>query len=612
MTSQEVLNAFLLFEKANDHKEIPNLSLVPEGDSTLLFVNSGMFPLVPYLSGEPHPLGKRLVNVQRSVRFEDIEDIGDNRHTTAFHMLGNWSLGDYFKAEQLPWVYEFLIEKLDLDPQRLYGSVFEGDENAPRDEDSIALLQEIFSKYGIEAKVGQRIFPYGKEDNWWQRGDAVGELGGPDSEIYYYIGTDGTGIGKNPADFQADFIEIGNSVFMQYVKTEAGWSELPQKNVDFGGGLERITMVVQGKEDIFETDSFWPIIEKVQEMSGKNYYQDEEVKQSMRILADHARSSIFIAMDGVLPSNKDQGYALRRFLRRMVRYARKLGIQQEATVDLVSVTAEMLTWLYPELRSKVKSVEAVFKEEEEKFSGTLERGQKELLKRLERFEGSVKELAAIAFDVYSSLGYPPELTLDEARIGKVELSRSLFEKEYADYVAKHQELSRVGAEQKFAGGLADHSQQVVKYHTTTHLLNKALREVLGEHIMQRGSNITGERLRFDFNHDQPLTENQVDRVEKIINQHIAEHLPVMFEMMPIAEAEKTGAVHAFNEKYGDTVKVYFIGNSLATAVSKEFCGGPHVQNTNELDLVKLYKQESVGKGVRRVYLHKVPVYTTRK
>lgn len=602
LSSQQILDAYIAFEKSNGHVQIPNVSLVPEGDSTLLFVNSGMFPLVPYLSGEPHPQGTRLTNVQRSVRFEDIEDVGDNRHTTAFHMIGNWGLGDYFKEEQLLWVYTFLVKKLGLDPNRLYASVFEGDENAPRDGESVTILKDIFLQFGIEAKEGERIFLYGKEDNWWQRGDAVGELGGPDSEIYYYIGKDGTGCGKNPSDDQSNFIEIGNSVFMQYVKSETGWEVLPQKNVDFGGGLERIAMVVQGKGDIFETDNFWAIIKKVEEMSGKDYYRSEETKTAMRILADHARSAVFIAMDGVLPSNKDQGYALRRFLRRMVRYARKLGIEKGATVELVSVTAQMLLWLYPELELKVKSIEEVFKEEEEKFSKTLEKGQKESAKSLSNFAGSVEELSSITFDLYQSVGYPPEMVLEDAKDSGVKVDLSTFERTYAKHVTKHQSESRIGAKQKFAGGLADQSEQVVKYHTTTHLLNKALREVLGDEIMQKGSNITGERLRFDFNYTDALTDEQVSQVEEIVNRHISENLPVEFKMMPLKEAEKTGAIHAFNEKYGDTVKVYFIGESIESAISKEFCGGPHVANTSQLLPVEVYKQQSVGKGVRRVYV----------
>ncbi|PJA41271.1 alanine--tRNA ligase, partial [candidate division WWE3 bacterium CG_4_9_14_3_um_filter_39_7] len=325
--------------------------------------------------------------------------------------------------------------------------------------------------------------------------------------------------------------------------------------------------------------------------------------QAMRILADHARSSVFIAMDGVSPSNKDQGYALRRFLRRMVRYARKLGIKQGATVDVVSVTAEMLSWLYPDLKSEVTRIEKVFKEEEEKFTKTLERGQKESAKRLNGFAGSVEELSSVAFDLYQSVGYPPEMVLEDAQDNGMEINLSTFGKVYREHIAKHQEESRAGAEQKFTGGLADHSDQVVKYHTTTHLLNAALREVLGDQIMQRGSNITGDRLRFDFNYEAALTDDEISRIETIVNQYIDQDLPVEFVMLSKDEAGKTGAVHAFNEKYGDTVKVYYIGDSMETAISKEFCGGPHVGNTFELEPVEIYKQQSVSKGVRRVYVH---------
>jgi len=601
MTSQEILRKYLEYYQERGNVLIPNLSLVPEGDSTLLFVNSGMFPLVPYLFGEPHPLGSRLVSIQRAVRFDDLEEVGDNRHTTVFHMIGNWSLGDYFKKEQLPWIWEFFVKELGLNINKMYGTVFSGDQYAERDVTSIALLKEIFVSYGIEdPKEGERIFAYA--GNWWQRGDAIGELGGPDSEVFYYIGEDGTGLGMDPETDEDKFIEIGNTVFLQFKRTEEGWEELPQKNVDFGGGFERIAMVVQGKNDIFETDNFWPIIQKIQELSGKDYYGDKGVQRIMRILADHIRSATFISMDGVVPGNKDQGYVLRRFLRRMVRFARKLDISKNVAGSLVLTVATMFEWIYPDLPSKQWFIIGVFTEEEEKFSKTLERGQKESVKRLDGFSGSVEALAAIAFDLYQSVGYPPEMVLEDAQDNGVEIDLSTFENTYAEYVTKHQEKSRKGAEQKFAGGLADHSEQVVKYHTTTHLLNKALRDIFGDQIMQRGSNITGERLRFDYNHDAPLTEEQIAKIEEIVNKHISENLPVNFEMMPIADAEKTGAIHAFGEKYGDTVKIYYIGDSLDRAISKEFCGGPHVSNTSELSPIEIYKQQSVGKGIRRVYV----------
>lgn len=600
MTTQEILTAYLEFYKERGHALTPNVSLVPSGDSTLLFTNSGMFPLVPYLSGEPHPLGKRLVNFQRAIRFEDIDEIGDNRHTTCFHMIGNWSLGDYFKGDQLPWLWEFMVEKLGIDINRMYGTVFIGDQYAPRDEESIILLNEIFDKYGVkQGKENERIFAY--EGNWWKRGDAVGELGGPDSEVFYYIGSDNNGIGQNPEDNEDEFIEIGNSVFMQYRKTKDGWEELPQKNVDFGGGLERIAMVVQKKNDIFETDSFWPIIEELQKLSGYGYNDSIEVKVAMRILADHVRGCVLLAMDEVAPSNKDQGYVLRRLLRRMIRYARNLNIQEGVTSNLVDVTANMIAWIYPELPSMVPSIRDVFNNEEKKFSKTLTRGVREVEKRLVDFDGSVERLAETAFDLYQSLGYPPEMIVDDAHDRGFNVDLKVFEKTYADLFAGHQSQSRAGAEQKFKGGLADHSGQVVKYHTATHLLHWALREVLGSDVIQRGSNITGERLRFDFNFPEKLSDEQVHEVEKLVNEKINAALPVSFVMLPKDEAEKTGAIHAFGEKYGDQVKVYFIGGSLESAVSKEFCGGPHVENTSEIGNVEIYKQESVGKGVRRIY-----------
>lgn len=602
MTTQEILESYIQFFKARGHALTPNVSLVPSGDSTLLFTNSGMFPLVPYLSGEPHPLGKRIVNVQRAVRFDDLEVVGDNRHTTCFHMLGNWGLGDYFKAEQLPWIWDFLIQDLNLDVNRLYATVFAGDEFSPRDEESIKLIKAIYQKYGVVACEGERIFAY--SGNWWKRGDAVGELGGPDSEIFYYIG-DGDGVGQNPEDNEDEFIEIGNSVFMQFKKTADGWEELSQKNIDFGGGLERLAMVVQGAKDIFETDSFWPIIETLQKISGIDYKSEAAgsvPKRAMRILADHIRAVVFMAMDGVTPSNKDQGYVMRRYLRRIVRFARHLGIKNAIAGQLVPTVVEMFVWMYPDLAEKQTDLIGIFNEEEEKFGQTLVRALHVVEKRLTGFVGGSDELSQIAFDLFQSVGYPPEMLLEEARDRGFDISENDFMLTYKAHFAKHQVGSRAGAEQKFKGGLADHSEQVTRYHTATHLLHWALRQVLGESVIQHGSNITGERLRFDFNFNEKLTDDQVGKVEELVNAQIKKSLPVNFVMMQKEEAEKTGAIHAFNEKYPDEVKVYYIGSDINSAISKEFCGGPHVKNTSEIGEVEVYKQESVGKGLRRVYL----------
>jgi len=618
MTSKEILEKYFNFFKEKGHKQIPNVSLVPEGNSTLLFVNSGMFPLVSYLSGEEHPLGKRLINVQRSLRFEDIEEVGTtNRHTVAFHMIGNWSLGDYFKKEQLPWIYEFFIEEMKVDPKKLYATVFAGDESAPKDNESIEIIKEVFKKYGIDAKEGERIFPCGKKDNWWQRGDTVGELGGPDSEIFYYLG-EGSVKGKSPNENQDEFLEIGNSVFMQYKKTEKGWVPLSQKNVDFGGGLERIALVVQKKKDIFETDSFWPIIEKIQEITKIKYDSDPERKKSMRVLADHIRACVLLGMDGVTPSNKDQGYILRRILRRMMRVGRKLGIEKNISVQLVSVVVDTLGWLYPELEIKQKEIEVLFSVEEEKFSRTLDRGSREAEKEIkikvfdevkisENLNIDLKQqlyasaASGVAFNLYQSLGYPPEMFVEDLKDKGIMINLKDFEKLVEKRFAKHQNLSRSGAEMKFKGGLADQSDTVVKYHTITHLLQYALKNVLGSQISQLGSNITNERLRFDFPFDRKLTEEEISKVQEIIKDAVDKKIPVNFVMMEKGEAIKSGAVYMKSESYPDQVKVYFIGDNLENAISREFCGGPHVKNTSELKHIEIFKQESIGEGKMRVY-----------
>lgn len=602
MQSSQILEKYLRFFKAKNHQEIPNLSLVPENDPSLLFVNSGMFPLVPYLSGEPHPLGKRLTNVQRSMRFEDLEEVGDNRHTTAFHMLGNWSLGDYFKKEQLVWIYAFFIEELQIDPKRLFASVFSGDEKITKDTESIAIIKQVFQKYGISAKENERIFAYGKKDNWWQRGEAIGELGGPDSEIFYYLGND-SGVGKNPAQNQSEFIEIGNSVFMQYKRTQAGWSELPQKNVDFGGGLERIAMVTQKTQDIFTTDNFMPIISQLEQLSGQHYGQNPQTTRAMRILADHLRAATLLAMDGVIPSNKDQGYALRRILRRLIRFGQKqLGLK-EISHNLFDSVIEAIGWLYPQLEQNKSQISTLFSEEESRFSKTLNRGQKQAQIALCKLNSNPQpsQIAKLAFDLYQSSGYPPELFAEDLSEQGIKISLTKFNQAYQQYLNQHQALSRQGATAKFKGGLADHSEIVVKYHTATHLLHQALRQILKKSIEQQGSNITHERLRFDFSYPQPLSEAQISQTEQLIASKIKQQLPVNFITMPKAQAIKSGALHSAKNQYPDQVKVYFIGSSLKQAFSKEFCGGPHVQNLKELKPLKIYKQESISKGVRRVY-----------
>lgn len=602
MTSEQVLKKFLQFYKKKGHKQIPNMSLVPENDPSLIFVNSGMFPLVPYLFGEKHPLGKRLMNIQRCIRFdEDIDDVGKTiRHTSVFHQLGNWSLGDYFKEEQLHWLYEFVVEELGLDITKIYASVFRGDKDAPRDTESVKILKDIFAKYGIEAQLGERIFEYDKSENWWKRGDAIGEPGGPDSEIFYFVGDDPSD--KNPLDNDDKFIEMGNSVFMQYKKTKNGWEELSQKNIDFGGGFERLVMFVQGKNDIFEIDDYWPIIERIQEVSGRNYYDDDETKVGMRLLADHMRACVLIAMDGVIPSNTEQGYILRQYLRRMVRAGMKLGVKKNITLDLVESVTVSLSWLYPNLPEQQDLFINLFSEEEKRFRKVLQKGSRQVDNLLLGVKSASSEnLADIAFNLYQSVGYPFEIFLEDIKDRGIKTDLSVVESLYKSRVKKHKDKSRKGAEQKFKGGLADKSEKTIKLHTATHLLQWALREVLGDNVVQRGSNITSKRLRFDFPHNSKLSEEEIKQVEKLVNKKIASRVPVQYEILPKTEAEKTGALHAFGEKYGNKVKVYYIGSDLNSAFSKEFCGGPHVSNTKELGKFKITRQKRIGTNLLRVY-----------
>ena len=500
-------------------------------------------------------------------------------------------------------MYEFYIEKLGLDVNRIYGTVFKGDDRALKDTESIEIIKKIFKKYGIDAKEGERIFALGN-DNWWQRGNAVGELGGPSSEIFYYIGKDGNGLGKNIEEFEDEFLEIGNSVFMQYVlNQELKWVTLPQKNVDFGGGLERIALISQGKTDIYETDNFLPLIEKVEKLSGKDYKQDQKTTKSMRVIADHMRSSTLLVMDGVTPSNKDQGYILRRLIRRMVRFGYDIGIEQNMSVNLVDAVIGILDWLYPDLQTKKDKIKKVFLTEETKFRSTLKNAVKSVEKELGEFEGDVNELALLSFNLYQSAGYPPEMFLEEVNERNINFDLDKFWELYKKLIYEHQQLSRLGAQQKFKGGLADSSVEVTRYHTATHLLQKALKTVLGEVVCQQGSNNTKDRLRFDFNFERALTDAEIKAVEKIINEKINEGLPVNSVELEKTEALKTGAYHLDAVNYPERVTVYYIGNSLETADSKEFCGGPHVKNTSEIGQIEIYKQESVSEGIKRIYLH---------
>ncbi len=638
MTAQEIRKKYLEFFKARGHVVIPRAQLVPQNDPTTLFTGSGMQPLVPYLLGEEHPDGKRLVDSQTSFRAEDMDEVGDNRHTTFFEMLGNWSLGDYFKAEQLPWFFEFLVGEIGLDPSKLYVTCFIGDEaaNVPKDTEAAGIWERLFEEKGIDAKqveIGSeadgyskgmndgRIFYYDASKNWWSRGGvpaamAVGEPGGPDSEVFYDFGTphdEKWGKHCHPNCDCGRFLEIGNSVFMAYKKTKDGFEKLPAPNVDFGGGLERIAAASMGSPDIFEISLIKPIIEGLEKLSGKSYDQHQN---SMRVIADHLRAATWLGVDGVMPSNKQQGYVQRRLIRRALRYAFDLGIEQDLCEKVAPIIIELYKKDFPEVAKNEQEVLEAFAREEKLFRQTLRKG----LVMLPKLAGlgvtyelgntnQVREAAVKAkklngnslFVLYDTYGFPVELALEEAyRLG-IDVEDN-WKEEFDTRMDEQRQLSQTASAGTFKGGLADHSEQVIKYHTATHLMYQALKNILGPHVVQRGSNITAERLRFDFSHDQKVTPEQIAEVEKIVNEKIAEDLPVSWREEPTAEALKT-ASGAFGDKYGDMVKVYTIGDP-ASPFSREVCGGPHVEHTGVLGeggkKFKITKEEASSAGVRRI------------
>jgi alanyl-tRNA synthetase len=601
MTAREIRQKFLAFYEKQGHRVIPSAPLVPENDPTTLFISSGMQPLVPYLLGQPHPLGKRITNSQKSFRAQDIEEVGDNRHTTFFEMLGNWSLGDYFKKEQLPWVFEFFTKEIGLDPKRLFVTVFEGNESVPKDEDSIFIWKTVFGQVGIDAKLGERIFVYPAKKNWWSRSGepdkmAVGEPGGPDSEIFYDFGEE-LGLHEksvfkhetcHPNCDCGRFMEIGNSVFMQYQKQASGLlKELPQKNVDFGAGLERINAVVNNQADIFLTDSFYSIIKMLEQLSKHNYGENEEITKAMRVIADHIRGAVMMMSDGVLPSNKAQGYVLRRLLRRSLLYGKTLGLwgNWEYVGQLVLPVVALFADVYSEVAHQQSFIMETIKNEAIRFGKTVEKGLKEI-EKLSSITG--KE----AFVLYETYGFPWELTEEIVLSKGLKVDRIQFEEEFK----RHQELSRSAASGMFKGGLADKSIETTKLHTATHLLHQALRLTLGNHVSQKGSNITVERLRFDFSHPQKLSEDEIKQVETIVNEQIQQNAPVTMVEMDKTEALNSGALGFFVEKYGSRVKVYSAGD-----FSREICGGPHVSFTGELGHFTIIKEESAASGIRRIY-----------
>ena len=618
MTANELRQKYLDFFKSKGHAIVPSASLLPENDPTTLFTGSGMQPMVPYLMGEKHPEGTRIADSQKSFRAEDIEEVGDNRHTTFFEMLGNWSLGDYFKKEQIPWMFEFITKELGLDPKRIYVTVFRGNEEIGigRDDEAVGLWQEEFKKAGLEAPAvdmaekdgmqGGKIFYYPEKENWWSRAGVpdnmpVGEPGGPDSEMFWDFG-EGLGLHEKsqwksePCHVNCDcgrFFEIGNNVFMEFIKTDSGFEPLSQQNVDFGGGLERLLAAVDDDPDVFKTQLFAPIVKKIEEISGKKYGQAEKETASFRVIMDHLRAATMLMADGAMPSNKDQGYFTRRLIRRAVRFADALGISDKFCAAIAEVViGEVFAQPYPELANHKDAIMAEMGNEEDKFRKTLKKGLIEFEKNWSPAVGVSPETT---FILYSTYGFPVELTKELAQ----ERGKKIDLKEVRKKIEEHQDLSRTASAGKFKGGLADAGEQATKYHTATHLLLAGLKKTLGDHVHQRGSNITDKRLRFDFSHSEKMTDEEKQEVEAFVNEAIKADVPMSFQEMTIEEAKKLGAEGVFESKYGEKVKVYTAGEG-DKVYSQEICGGPHVERIGELGKFRIKKEESSSSGVRRI------------
>ena len=620
MNTQEIRQKYLEFCQRNGHAIIERAPLILHNDPTTLFTGSGMQPLLPYLLGQDHPQGTKLADSQTCLRAQDIEDVGDNRHTTFFEMLGNWSMGEYFKRQQIEWFFEFLTEIVGLDPHKIYVSCFIGDEknNIPRDDEAAQIWQEVFAKKGIEAKIveldsaengdklgmqGGRIFFYNDKENWWSRGGGIdstpiGDPCGPDSEVFYDFGEqhhDASFGQAHPASDSGRFMEIGNQVFMQYRRLDDGSFEpLARKNVDFGGGLERIAAAAINSPDVFKISLLWPIIEKLEDLSGKDY---DTHTASMRVIADHLRAAVFLAVDGCVPSNKEQGYVMRRLLRRAIRYSFDLGIEQNFLQEVVPVIADLYEADFPEVKENRESIIAVLVKEEKAFRQTLRKGLRQMRHYIDN--GLTGEEL---FTLYDTFGFPVELSTEEAYKQGIKLSDD-WRAEFDARMAEQRQRSKTARKGQFSGGLEGHDPIHLKYHTATHLLGAALRKVLkAPDLQQHGSNITSERLRFDFNHDK-LTPKEKQAVEDQVNAWIDADLPVSFAVYPTDEALKMGAIGAFGERYGDKVKVYSIGEGDNT-ISFEVCGGPHVEHTGVLaeggKRFKITKEESSSAGIRRI------------
>ena len=578
MKAIEIRNKYLNFFKNHGHAIIPSAPLIPENDPSVLFTTAGMQPLVPYLLGEKHPAGTRLTDYQECVRTVDIDEVGDNRHLTYFEMLGNWSLGDYFKEESIKMSFDFLTKELGIPVEKLSVTCFAGDKDCPRD----TIAADTWKKVGIPE---DHIYYYGKDDNWW----IAGEEGpcGPDTEMFYDTGKPACSKDCQPSCDCGKYVEIWNNVFMEYFKDKNGYTKLKQRNVDTGLGLERMTMLLQGKETPFDTELFLPIMQKLQEL------QKIDNIQSRRIVAEHLRSSMMIVADGGRPSNIDRGYVLRRLIRRMIRHMNKLQIDLSEISTLIDINVENLKEMYPELERNKENIKNVIIEEKDKFVKTLAHGEKEFSKEMQKVlqEGKKQIDGKVVFKLYDTYGFPPEVTQELAQENGMSVDLKEFEKLFKE----HQEKSRLGSEQKFKGGLADQNEKTISYHTATHLLHQALRTVLGDHVKQSGSNITEERLRFDFTHPQKMTKEEIQKVEDLVNEQIQRDLPVTCEEMSYEDAKKSGAIGLFTDKYGDRVKVYTIGD-----FSKEICGGPHVTHTGDMGRFKIKKEESSSSGVRRI------------
>lgn len=580
MKAIEIRNKYIEFFKNKQHTVISGAPLIPENDPTVLFTTAGMQPLVPYLTGQKHPSGTRLTDYQKCVRTNDIDEVGDNRHLTFFEMLGNWSLGDYFKHDSIRYSYELLTEVFKIPSEKISVTCFGGDKDAPKDEEAAKIWEEC----GIPK---ERIYFFGKDDNWW---GPAGETGpcGPDTEIFYDTGVDACSQNCNPSCDCGKYIEIWNNVFMEYNKKEDGSFEpLVQKNVDTGMGLERIAFLLQGKKDVFETELFLPIIEKVKELS--NNPNDE----SLRIIADHMRASSMLICDSVVPSNIGQGYILRRLIRRVIRHMRKIDFDTNNIVEVCNTLVDSLSNMYPELEKNRELIVSQMKKEKNRFMNTLEKGEKEFVKITNKLKQ--KNINVIdgknLFRLYDTFGFPPEVTKELADENGFKIDMEGFKKCFEE----HQEKSRQDPAGTFKGGLADHSEITTAYHTATHLLLESLQRILGPHVMQKGSNITAERIRFDFSNPEKVTRDILDKVEEMVNEQIDKGLVVTCEEMPIEDARNSGAKGVFDSKYGERVKVYTIGE-----FSKEICGGPHVENTNKLKHIKIKKEEAVSSGVRRI------------